>query len=102
MNRVAVVGAGPVGATLALLLARDEVAVVLLDAKASWQPEGSKAMVVAGHTFETFARLGLPELGARAVLTSCLIAAFFRGSGLAWIVLEKGYPPRRNRSCAFC
>ena len=68
MTRVAIVGAGPVGATLALMLAREGVPVVLLDAKPAWQPEGSKAMVVAGHTFETFARLGLQELGRRAVV----------------------------------
>jgi 3-(3-hydroxy-phenyl)propionate hydroxylase len=81
VKRVAIVGAGPVGATLALMLARDEVPVVLLDAKPAWEPEGSKAMVVAGHTFETFARLGLPELGRRAVVLE-RARTFFRDTEL--------------------
>jgi 2-polyprenyl-6-methoxyphenol hydroxylase-like FAD-dependent oxidoreductase len=65
---VAVVGAGPVGATLALDLARFEVPVVLLDAKPQYAPEGSKAMVLARHAFDAFSLLGCSELVRKAVV----------------------------------
>jgi 2-polyprenyl-6-methoxyphenol hydroxylase-like FAD-dependent oxidoreductase len=58
---VLIVGAGPVGMTLALELARYDVPSVLLDAKPHLEPEGSRAMVIARHTIETFLRLGCGE-----------------------------------------
>jgi 2-polyprenyl-6-methoxyphenol hydroxylase-like FAD-dependent oxidoreductase len=67
-ERVAVVGAGPVGAALTLLLAESDVPVVLLDVKPEWTYEGSKAMVFARHSLELLARLGCPELVAKAVV----------------------------------
>jgi 3-(3-hydroxy-phenyl)propionate hydroxylase len=53
-----IVGAGPVGMTLALELARYEVPSVLLDSKPHLEPEGSRSIVIAKHTIETFLRLG--------------------------------------------
>jgi 2-polyprenyl-6-methoxyphenol hydroxylase-like FAD-dependent oxidoreductase len=55
---VLIVGAGPVGMTLALELARFDVPSVLLDAKRGLERTGSRSMVVARHTIETFLRLG--------------------------------------------
>ena len=58
---VLIVGAGPVGMTLALELARYEVPSILLDAKPHLEREGSRSMVIARHTIETFLRLGCGE-----------------------------------------
>jgi 2-polyprenyl-6-methoxyphenol hydroxylase-like FAD-dependent oxidoreductase len=58
---VLIVGAGPVGMTLALELARYDVPSVLLDAKPHLEREGSRSMVIARHTIETFLRLGCGE-----------------------------------------
>jgi 3-(3-hydroxy-phenyl)propionate hydroxylase len=67
---VVVVGAGPVGLTLALDLARRGVSVVLLD-DADRIGEGSRAICFSKRTLEIFDRLGRgtggPGLGARMV-----------------------------------
>jgi len=65
---VAVVGAGPVGLTLALELQRYDVPVVVLEAKPKWEHEGSKAMVLARHTFDTLRRLGCAQPAEKAVI----------------------------------
>jgi 3-(3-hydroxy-phenyl)propionate hydroxylase len=57
---VVIVGAGPVGMTLALDLAQRGVAVVLLD-DADRIGEGSRAICVAKRTLEIFDRLGVAE-----------------------------------------
>lgn len=57
---VVIVGAGPVGLTLALDLARRAVPVVLLD-DADRIGEGSRAICFAKRTLEIFDRLGLAE-----------------------------------------
>lgn len=57
---VVVVGAGPVGLTLALDLARRAVPVVLID-DADRIGEGSRAICFAKRTLEIFDRLGLAE-----------------------------------------
>jgi 2-polyprenyl-6-methoxyphenol hydroxylase-like FAD-dependent oxidoreductase len=58
---VLIVGAGPVGLTLALELARFDVPAVVLDRKPHLEPEGSRAIVVARHALEIFAGLGCAE-----------------------------------------
>jgi 2-polyprenyl-6-methoxyphenol hydroxylase-like FAD-dependent oxidoreductase len=58
---VLIVGAGPVGMTLALELARLDVPSVLLDSKPHLERTGSRSMVNARHTIETFLRLGCGE-----------------------------------------
>ena len=57
---VVIVGAGPVGLTLALDLARRGVAVVLLD-ESDRIGEGSRAICFAKRTLEIFDRLGVAE-----------------------------------------
>jgi 2-polyprenyl-6-methoxyphenol hydroxylase-like FAD-dependent oxidoreductase len=58
---VLIVGAGPVGMTLALELARYDVPSILLDSKRHLEREGSRSMVIARHTIDTFLRLGCGE-----------------------------------------
>jgi 2-polyprenyl-6-methoxyphenol hydroxylase-like FAD-dependent oxidoreductase len=58
---VLIVGAGPVGMTLALELARFDVPSVVLDGKPHLERIGSRSMVIARHTIETFLRLGCGE-----------------------------------------
>lgn len=65
---VAIVGAGPVGLVLALELARFGVASAVLEAKPAYEPQGSKAMVLARHAFDALARVGCGELAERAVV----------------------------------
>lgn len=57
---VVIVGAGPVGLTLALDLARRQVPVVLID-DADRIGEGSRAICFAKRTLEIFDRLGLAQ-----------------------------------------
>ncbi|KRE17308.1 FAD-dependent oxidoreductase [Bosea sp. Root483D1] len=57
---VVIVGAGPVGLTLALDLARRQVPVVLID-DSDRIGEGSRAICFAKRTLEIFDRLGLAE-----------------------------------------
>jgi 2-polyprenyl-6-methoxyphenol hydroxylase-like FAD-dependent oxidoreductase len=58
---VLIVGAGPIGMTLALELARLDVSSVVLDSKPHLERIGSRSMVNARHTIETFFRLGCGE-----------------------------------------
>ena len=68
MDRVAVVGAGPIGLTAALELAALEIPSVVLEAKPQLEPIGSRAIVLAHDALATFRRLGCDEIplkGAR-------------------------------------
>jgi 2-polyprenyl-6-methoxyphenol hydroxylase-like FAD-dependent oxidoreductase len=68
---VLIVGAGPVGLTLALELARFDVPTVVFDAKPDATAEGSRAIVLARHALATFVRLGCgaPMLDKAVVLS---------------------------------
>ena len=68
MDRVAVVGAGPVGLTAALELAARGVESVVLEAKPAIEPIGSRAIVLARHALATFRRLGCGEIVERGVV----------------------------------
>ena len=68
MERVAVVGAGPVGLTAALELARFEIPTIVLEAKPALEPIGSRAIVLARHALATFRRLGCEEIPRKGVV----------------------------------
>ena len=70
MERVAVVGAGPVGLTAALELARFEIPTIVLEAKPALEPIGSRAIVLARHALATFRRLGCEEIPRKGVVLS--------------------------------
>jgi len=79
---VLIVGAGPIGLTLALELARFDVPTVVLDAKPEPTREGSRAIVLARHALATFARIGCgaPMLEKAVVLARA--RTYFRGTEL--------------------
>jgi 2-polyprenyl-6-methoxyphenol hydroxylase-like FAD-dependent oxidoreductase len=58
---VAIVGAGPVGLTLAIDLSRRGHCVLLLESRAYGEPPSVKCNHVAARTMEQFRRLGLAE-----------------------------------------
>jgi 2-polyprenyl-6-methoxyphenol hydroxylase-like FAD-dependent oxidoreductase len=70
VDRVAVVGAGPIGLTAALELAAREVPTIVLEAKLAIEPIGSRAIVLAHDALATFSRLGCEEIPRRGVRLS--------------------------------
>ncbi len=79
---VVIVGAGPVGLTLALDLARRDIPVVLID-DADRIGEGSRAICFAKRTLEIFDRLGLAERMVEKGVT-WQKGKVFRGDGLLY------------------
>jgi 2-polyprenyl-6-methoxyphenol hydroxylase-like FAD-dependent oxidoreductase len=67
VDRVAVVGAGPIGLTAALELAALKVPTVVLEAKPALEPIGSRAIVLAHDALATFSRLGCKEIPRKGV-----------------------------------
>lgn len=65
--RVVIVGAGPVGMAAALELARYGIASVVVEQRDALRPDGSRAIVLARHTLDTFARFGCTEIFERGV-----------------------------------
>lgn len=64
---VVIIGAGPVGITAALELARHDVKSIVVDAKAS-VTEGSRALCIARHSMECLQQLELDETFANKAL----------------------------------
>jgi 3-(3-hydroxy-phenyl)propionate hydroxylase len=76
--QVAVVGAGPVGLTLAGRLAQMGVKVVLLEQHPQHTGEGSKALCMQRETLEIWARLGIGEAVAQRGVQWNLGRTYFR------------------------
>jgi 2-polyprenyl-6-methoxyphenol hydroxylase-like FAD-dependent oxidoreductase len=67
VDRVAVVGAGPIGLTAALELAALDIPSVVLEAKPALEPIGSRAIVLAHDALATFRRLGCEEIPRKGI-----------------------------------
>jgi 2-polyprenyl-6-methoxyphenol hydroxylase-like FAD-dependent oxidoreductase len=80
--QVAVVGAGPIGMTLAGRLAQHGVSVLLLEQHPQHTGEGSKALCMQRETLEIWARLGIGERVAQRGVQWNLGRTYFRGSEL--------------------
>ena len=98
--QVAVVGAGPVGMTLAGRLAQMGVRVVLLEQHPQHTGEGSKALCMQRETLEIWARLGIGEHVAERGVQWNLGRTYFRGRELFQVRLASSsrdhFPPFVN------
>ena len=94
---VLIVGAGPVGLTLALELARFQVPAIVLDAKPEPAREGSRAIVLARHALAAFVRLGCggPMLEKAVVLARA--RTYFRRTELFCVELPVEGPAQLPR-----
>jgi len=90
MTAVAVVGAGPIGMTMALSLARYGVPSVLLDEDEQTTCEGSRSICVQRATLEAFDRLGVGEPMAGEGVTWTCGRTYYRGTEL----FEVRFPDR--------
>ena len=70
MTRVLIVGAGPVGLTLALDLAWRGIAVTMVEVRAPGEPPSVKCNHVAARTMEAFRRLGIARAVREAARTA--------------------------------
>jgi 2-polyprenyl-6-methoxyphenol hydroxylase-like FAD-dependent oxidoreductase len=99
---VAVVGAGPVGLTLAGRLAQHGVRVMLLEQQPRHAGEGSKAICMQRETLEIWARLGIGERVAERGVQWNIGRTYFQGRELFSIRLPSGegdhFPPFVNIS----
>ncbi|MBA2383351.1 MAG: FAD-dependent monooxygenase [Actinobacteria bacterium] len=82
MSTVAVVGAGPVGMTMALSLARYGVPSVLLDEDEQTTCVGSRSICVQRATLEAFDRLGVGERMAEEGVTWTCGRTYYRNTEL--------------------
>lgn len=99
---VVVVGAGPVGLTLALLLADRGVTVGVLEARTSPEQEGSKALCMQRETLEIWDSIGIGEWVAQRGTAWSVGRTYFRDSELFSITLPgstgEHFPPFVNIS----
>lgn len=75
---VAIVGAGPVGLTAALALAKEGIRSVLLDAKATFN-DGSRAICIARQSYHILDRLGAVDPFLEKSLGWTTGRSFYRG-----------------------
>jgi 3-(3-hydroxy-phenyl)propionate hydroxylase len=98
--QVAVVGAGPVGMTLAGRLAQMGVRVLLLEQNGQHTGEGSKALCMQRETLEIWSRLGIGEQVATRGVQWNLGRTYFRGRELFQVRLPSStrdhFPPFVN------
>jgi len=98
--QVAVVGAGPVGMTLAGRLAQQGVSVVLLEQHPRHTGEGSKGLCMQRETLEIWARLGIGEAVASRGVQWNLGRTYFRNRELFQVRLSSSsrdhFPPFVN------
>jgi 3-(3-hydroxy-phenyl)propionate hydroxylase len=98
--QVAVVGAGPVGMTLAGRLAQHGLRVILLEQQPRHTGEGSKALCMQRETLEIWARLGIGEEVAQRGVQWNLGRTYFRGRELFQVRLPSSagdhFPPFVN------
>jgi len=98
--QVAVVGAGPIGMTLAGRLAQHGVRVILLEQHPQHTGEGSKALCMQRETLEIWARLGIGEQVARRGVQWNVGRTYFRGRELFQVRLPSSagdhFPPFVN------
>ncbi len=98
---VAVVGAGPVGLTLALRLAQFGVPVTVFEAAPRLRGEGSKALCMQRETLEGWALLGFGQQVADRGVAWQLGRTYFRDTELFQTVLpatDEHFPPFVNVS----
>ncbi len=100
--QVAVVGAGPIGLTLAGCLAQRGVRTLLLEQNPSLSGEGSKAICMQRETLEIWARLGIGEAVARRGIQWRIGRTYYRDRELFSVELPGSradhFPPFVNIS----
>lgn len=100
--QVAVVGAGPIGLTLAGRLAQRGVRTLLLEQNPALSGEGSKAICMQRETLEIWARLGIGEAVARRGIQWRIGRTYFRDRELFSVELPGSqadhFPPFVNIS----
>ncbi len=103
-TEVAVIGAGPVGLTLAGRLAQHGVQVALFDAAPAHVGEGSKAICMQRETLEIWERLGIGQRVADRGVQWRIGRTYFRGRELFSVTLpgatDDHFPPFVNISQA--
>jgi 3-(3-hydroxy-phenyl)propionate hydroxylase len=99
---VVVIGNGPVGQTAALLLARWQIPVVLLDARPERDPVGSKAIVQQRDVLDVWSAVGAGEQIAAEGLTWTTARTFYQQHELFAVTFEErgrsAFPPFINIS----
>src|SRR3990170_1878141 len=102
MTAVAVVGAGPVGLTLAGRLAQQGVEVTVFEAAAGHAGEGSRALCMQRETLEIWDRLGIGGGGAQRGVQWRIGRTYFRDRELFSVHLPETtadrFPPFVNIS----
>jgi 3-(3-hydroxy-phenyl)propionate hydroxylase len=99
MGEVVVIGAGPVGMTAALALARHGVPTILTDAAEHHSGEGSKAICVQRDVLDLFDRLGVGRAMADEGVSWTLGRTYFRSRELFQTRLPQStsvFPPFVN------